>query len=300
LLGRWEEAIPFLKACLSRYPDVVWSHAWLAIDYYNLGDHGAARVETRQVERLVDLTPNSAVGYSALAGALNEQGQPVEALVAAEKGVRVDPQNRVILWELGLIYDELGRREESASALKHYVAVSLNDPYSFLDIWAHAFLVEDYAALGQMDAARQEAAQVERIAELDPNSIVRYFCLAITLESLGKDAEALVELEKTMRLDPFHRAHCLWTQGRVYSQLGRWEDAISAFKSFLGRYPQLVLPHVELAVDYIEVGRDDDARAEVAEALRLDPQFSLKMGVEGEVHMDKERVAADLRKAGLK
>jgi hypothetical protein len=46
----------------------------------------------------------------------------------------------------------------------------------------------------------------------------------------------------------------------------------------------------------------------VAEAIRLDPQFSLKFAVESESHLDnsagqfnldKERVASDLRKAGL-
>jgi adenylate cyclase len=300
-LGRWEEAIPALRGSLSLHPDFIWAHAWLAVDYYNLGDRGGARAETRQVERLVALTPDSAVGYSALAFALDGQGQPVEALVVAEKGVRVDPQNRaILLWWLGNLYNQVGRWEESASAVKHYVAISPKDAVSPNDIWPHALLVEDYAALGQMDASRQEAAQVQRLAELDSNSNVRYLPLAITLEALGEEAEALVELEKGMRFDPGNRGGYLWLQGHAYSQLGRWEDAISAFKSFLGRYPQQVLPRVELAVDYIEVGRDDDARAEVAEALRLDPQFSLKMGVEDEFPMDKERAVADLRKAGLR
>jgi adenylate cyclase len=61
--GRWEEAIAAFSGSLSLRPDSLWAHAWLAVDYYNLGDRGAARAETRQVERLADLIPNSAVGY---------------------------------------------------------------------------------------------------------------------------------------------------------------------------------------------------------------------------------------------
>ena len=54
-----------------------------------------------------------------------------------------------------------------------------------------------------------------------------------------------------------------------------------------------------LAINYVVVGLDDAARAVVAEALRLDARFSLKIGVEGEFNLDNKHVAADLSKAGL-
>ncbi len=57
---------------------------------------------------------------------------------------------------------------------------------------------------------------------------------------------------------------------------------------------------VDLAIDYIEVGREDTARAEVAEALRLDPQLSLKNGFADQLLMDKDRVVVALSTAGLK
>jgi adenylate cyclase len=298
-LGRWKEAIPAFKGSLALRPDQIWAHVYLAIDYYNLGELGAARSETAQVERFADLTPNSAVGYQALAFALGNQGKPVAALAAAEKGARVDPQNRDGLFQRGLFYNRLARWDESVSALQRYVGLSPNE-LSLNEIWSHALLAEDHAALGQMAAARQEAAQVQRIAELGPDSPwFRYGPITITMAWLGKEAEALATVEKAMRLDPGNRDGYLWVQGEAFSKLGRWEEAISAFKDFLARYPDQVRPQVELALDYIEVGRDDDAREEVAEALRLDPQFSLKMGIEDEVPMDKERVAADLSKAGL-
>jgi hypothetical protein len=58
-------------------------------------------------------------------------------------------------------------------------------------------------------------------------------------------------------------------------------------------------PHLDLAVDCVELGQVKAARAEVADILRINPQFTLKMGVEGEFPAQRER-AADLRKAGLK
>jgi len=60
------------------------------------------------------------------------------------------------------------------------------------------------------------------------------------------------------------------------------------------------MPRVALAVDYIELGQEDAARAEAAEIVRLNPQFSLKMALEHGFPTQRERAASDLSKAGLK
>jgi hypothetical protein len=57
--------------------------------------------------------------------------------------------------------------------------------------------------------------------------------------------------------------------------------------------------------DYIELGRNDAARAEAAEVLRLNPHFSAEKifptaGPKGKVLAENERLNLDLRKAGLK
>jgi adenylate cyclase len=300
-LGRWEEGITALK----RTPDSIWCDAWLAIDYFNLGDHDTARAETAQIEKAVALAPDSGVAYLTLAITLANQGRPVEALAAAEKAVRLDSQDPAVFLIRGILYNQLGRAERSAVDLKRYVAL---DPNTIFGIFGHAVLADDYAVLGHEDALRREAAEVERILVLEPDFSTCADCwpsipysLAITRHAEGKQAEALAALEKA--LDSRHRVDYLWLEGVIYTEMARWEEAISALKDYLAHYPNQVLPHVDLAIDYAEVGRHDDARAEVAEAVRLYPQLSLNTAVEGLphlYHMDKERVAADLHTAGLK
>jgi hypothetical protein len=72
---------------------------------------------------------------------------------------------------------------------------------------------------------------------------------------------------------------------------------------FIARYPNILPAHLTLAVVYSELGQAAEARAEIAEVLRLNPNFSL------EVHKQRmpikdpavlERHIAALRKAGLK
>jgi tetratricopeptide (TPR) repeat protein len=125
-----------------------------------------------------------------------------------------------------------------------------------------------------------------------------YRALGLALLSQRKDAEALKVLEKGMRLEPGRRVDSLWPQAVAYARLERWQEAISAWKNYSAHYPDQVMPHAELAIGYTEVGLEEAARTEMAEALRLYPRVSLQDGL-SELHMDKERLAADLRRAGL-
>jgi Flp pilus assembly protein TadD len=100
--------------------------------------------------------------------------------------------------------------------------------------------------------------------------------------------------EKFVRLDPNERDFYLTTQGWAYPQLGQWQEAISV----LPRSTPFPWVHLWLAVDYVELGRDDAARAEIAQLLKLDPQYSLKIGAT-EFPANQQHAATDLRKAGL-
>ncbi|MBV8362345.1 MAG: tetratricopeptide repeat protein, partial [Deltaproteobacteria bacterium] len=105
LLGRWKEAIPVWKRILVRFPDNIWAHAFLADAYSCTDDADGARAETAAIERAIALSPNSALGYMALAQGLSFQGRPAEALIAADKAVRLDPRHGDNLPPIYLMYE---------------------------------------------------------------------------------------------------------------------------------------------------------------------------------------------------
>src|SRR6266852_3230847 len=177
-------------------------------------------------------------------------------------------------------------------------AIALDDSLSP----AHSILAAIYVQKGQYDQAVTEA---QRSIALNPNSPLGYVWLAEVMNNMARPTEALVAAEKAMRLDPGNRDRYLSEEGFAYQGLGRYEDSITAYKGFLAVRPGIVLAHVGLAVDDIELGHDDAARAEAAEVLRLNPQFNLELifrtvGPKGKVLAENARWSADLRKAGLK
>jgi hypothetical protein len=90
----------------------------------------------------------------------------------------------------------------------------------------------------------------------------------------------------------------------------RYAEAVPLLKRHLARYPNDIGGHLPLALSYIELGRLDDARAEVTEIMRLAPQFTLEGEKRAEEHgvgtipfkdrAYRELYLADLGKAGLK
>ncbi len=80
------------------------------------------------------------------------------------------------------------------------------------------------------------------------------------------------------------------------------QEAIAALKRSLTFTPDFLSPHRTLAVIFSELGRKEEARAEVAEMLRISPRASLESQRERMPFKDQavsERYLESLRKAGL-
>ena len=106
-----------------------------------------------------------------------------------------------------------------------------------------------------------------------------------------------------MRLNPHYPEYYPSILGFAYRLLGQYEEAVAAQQKALRRNPDFLSSHTVLAALYSELGRGEKARAEVAEMLRISPQFSLKVygqRVPFKNPADLERYLAALRKAGLK
>ena len=149
----------------------------------------------------------------------------------------------------------------------------------------------------------QAIAEGERAIALDPNNDEGYAHLAEILNLAGKPQEALGLVEKAMRLNPYYPYWYLYHLGLAYAATERYEEAIAALKRVLTRNPDFLPTHLLLAAIYGELGREEEARAEIAEILRLSPNFSLEVVRQTAPVKDQallERFLAALRKAGLR
>jgi adenylate cyclase len=222
-----------------------------------------------------------------------------------EKAIELDPAYTDAYANLGYTYFQTWESQyggddpkvlDRAIALEQK-AIALDDPHAYA---AHALLCRFYPYKRQYDQAVPEC---QRAIELAPSYVYSYISNAYTSVESGKPQEAIGFFEKAERLDPLHRVAFDGGRGEAYIVMGRYAEAIPIFKAYVVRVPHQPWPHVWLTVAYSELGREQKARAEIVEILRISPQFSLKAEKERLALQDEaleERFVNDLRKAGLK
>ena len=174
-------------------------------------------------------------------------------------------------------------------------AVALDDSLPL----AHTYLGWAYVFRKQYEEA---IAEGERAIVLDPNFAEGYARLGHILSLAGRPQEAVDSVKKAMRLDPHYRHSYLYFLGHAYYAMEKYDEAIAALKKGVTRNPDLMVSHLLLAVIYSELGRKEEAQAEVAETLRISPRASMEGQRERMPFKDRavlERYLNALRKTGL-
>ena len=145
-------------------------------------------------------------------------------------------------------------------------------------------------------------AQAEKAVALNPNSAESHYRLGKTLSLAGRWEESIPPYKKAMRLNPIPPNMYLWSLGVSYWGIGQYEEAIPWGEKAVRQEPNSLLARVWMAVIYVSSGREEEARAEAAEVLRIQPKFTLK-GFEKRLTYkrkeDREKFLDALRKAGL-
>jgi len=145
--------------------------------------------------------------------------------------------------------------------------------------------------------------EAERAVALDPNAAENLFFLAGVLCFVERPEEAIPLVESAERLNPIPLPLQLQRMSLVYRLTGRYEKAIEAAKRIIRVEPNNQFAHVYLIASYIPLGREKEARAEAAELLRINPNFSVNHYIKRipyKNQAESDRLADALYKAGLK
>jgi adenylate cyclase len=191
-------------------------------------------------QEIVDMAPDSPAGYSMLGWYHN---------VLAER--RISPRENI--------------KKAFEMAQK---ALSLDESYGF----SHALLGKIYLLMRKYEKA---IVSGKRAVELQPNGALAHQTLGTILDFAGHIDEAIAHLNQAIRLNPFKAYYYYYSLGRCYTHKGQYEDALTEFKKALQRVPDAWFIHLSLAMTYILLDREEEARASVAKVLELNPNISV-------------------------
>jgi TolB-like protein/Flp pilus assembly protein TadD len=220
-----------------------------------------------------------------------------------EQAIALDPQYALAYTCLGFTHwtdftfqwsQDPQSLERAFELAQKAIALDASEPY------VHMLLGAVYLRQKRFEEAIAEAKEA---ITLDPNNADAYVRLAENLSVAGRPAEALGFVQQAMRLNLRHSVWYLFNLGLAYRLTGQYTEATAALEKARTRNPNFLATHMSLAFIYSELGREEEARAEVVEVLRINPNFSLETWTRSALYKDPadlERMLAALRKAGLK
>jgi adenylate cyclase len=163
---------------------------------------------------------------------------------------------------------------------------------------AHAHLGSVLTFEGQHE---QSIAEFKKAIALNPNFTDWLF--GVALQRAGEPARAIQVIQAHMRSDPFYPPALAGHLGLARYMLKEYSDALPPLRECTSRAPDNSIGHGWLAANLAQLGHLDEARAEAAEVLRLDPKYTIdrtqrRLALFKRTE-DVEHFLDGLRKAGL-
>jgi TolB-like protein/class 3 adenylate cyclase len=251
-----------------------------AIELAMRGRQAVLRMDNKEgkddYEQALKLDPNLTQAQTGLAFAL---GNLANYPGASERDVYIDRAEK-------LADQALSARPDYAGAL-----------------FAKAFVL---ALKKQIDAAILEA---EAAIKSDPNCAAPYAFLGAWKGFAGRSEQGFADVETAIRLSPRDPVLWLWewTICGLHLRLAQWDQAIAPCQQAVAANPKLWQAHIDLAAAYGWLGREAEAKAELAEVLKLVPGMTVKRAISYASNFSGNpvflqqiaRQAEGLRKAGL-
>jgi adenylate cyclase len=249
----------------------------------------------------VDLTMRGRVrNFEFLRRPTKENNQATRALF--EQALAINPEDAGALagdartYMIDKVYDwastDVDYNAKIIGQADRSIAIDPNDPLPY------------YAKSLYLSAVLHRTAEGLRAAEaglaLNPNSALLYFASGAGKNEAGMFAEAKSDILHAIQLSPRDPSLGLWLNNLAGSEigLGHFDDAINESNRAIDAGNRTFYEYTNLAVAYAMTDRTDEAKAAVAEALKLNPKLTVK-NMSERYSTAPAVVAEALRKAGL-
>jgi adenylate cyclase len=204
--GMYQDLVDCMKATIARDPQYPRAYSCLAllyVDAYRFGQKAAdlpADLVQQAVElanTAISLEPMASDGYLALSVARWFAHDVEGGLAAAKQGLALNPNNTILVGELGIRYALLARWEESKAMTDRLYALNPRAPTGYRRAsFMYAYMHRDY-----------QAALAELLAAETPLSLHDYVFRAMTYAQLGDRQKAETAVSQILVLDPMYGEH---------------------------------------------------------------------------------------------
>ena len=290
--GEFEKAIDIWAAIVEEEPERVDLITAIANAQLQNGDLGAAEETARSA---MSIDPGFHAAHNILTLVYINTGRLDEAEQLASYVTARDPENAEAHFNLGVIYDAKGLNSYALSAFSR--SVKLRGDYDESRI----NLANAYIKAGRLTEAREH---LDAALDINPRSAHAWHLIGNICRAEGDNAGALEAYREALGNAPYYapprvgaaivhsragslaEAKKVLEDGVVYGEdlpliytnlgivnrnLGDEREAEKSFKKALEAEPAYVPARLDLARLYLAQGKQDEARAQAENVIRLDP-----------------------------
>lgn len=226
-----------------------------------LVDSGDYPLAIDHFEKALQLAP-SALLYHNLANTLALVGKVEEAIPSYRKALDLDPQLMRARLGLADAYLASGQAGPSIQHYKKYLEANPNF------VPARRKLASAYRSIGDPKHALEEFEYIVTIAPDDPQA---FFDLGDSLAQNQKFDAAKTAFTRVTELDP-QNAQAFGNLGNLYLMQKDFRGASTQYKKSIEIAPTAMI-HTNLAISYLYAKRIQEAKTELENALKLDPEY---------------------------
>ena len=297
-----DRAVKAATRALDSEQDPLWGLYPLSAIYLANRQYDEAIAQAR---KMIELSPENDHGYEALANAYSGLGKYHEAVESLNEGIARSPYAKPLHLQLALTYIELWKMQQGDASQILKKALDVSEKCAALDKGSLWYLSYFHLQQRQYEQSMTEA---EKLLSGAPEHAPNYGLMALIYGSTGRTEKATEMAEKGIELNTEFPvpAWYLNTLAQAYRLTGSRPEGIAARKRVLDSYVSrgdALSAHVGLAIQYLELDRMEEAKAEAVEILKIVPHFSVETWGERNPMQDRKQVSRDmaaLRKAGLK
>jgi tetratricopeptide (TPR) repeat protein len=153
----------------------------------------------------------------------------------------------------------------------------------------------------------QGTAECERALALNPNLATAHGTIGLAKVFDGHPEETESHELEALRVSPYDTEAYIWITYMAFAKLhlGAYEEAVGLYRRAEELNPNYAIGHFDMAAALVELGRLDEARAEVQAGLALNPGFTIRRYRDGAQSDNpaflkrRQRIIEDMRKAGV-
>ena len=186
---------------------------------------------------------NSAELYVALSELEHTRKDETKSRTYLEKASELDPANKPVRRQLGIIYREAGEYDKAIQALRPLL------PEARLELALSYFDNKNYA---------EAAPLFVELVNAEPSNIDYLFLLGRSYAEVKAYPQAIAVLQQVLRLKPDH-VEASGTLGSIYYSLEDWARAAQALTRFIELKPGQAFAHFVLATCFDKLGKVKEA-----------------------------------------